>query len=77
MDNNMKSAFFIMQLWQTGNIRSHNIKKLGSNPKKGYQSYEEAKTGMLELLRNGDWELNESGYAFAIMELFYKNKING
>lgn len=67
----MKSAFFIMQMWQTGNIGSHNIKKLKQNPKEGYVSYEDAKAGMLKLWHENDWELNKGGYDFAIMELFW------
>lgn len=68
----MKSAFFIMQMWQTGNIGSHNINKLNDNPKDGYASYEEAKAGMLKLHGGGNFPLNQSnGYTFCIMELFY------
>lgn len=67
----MKSAFFIMQMWQTGNIGSYNIKKLKDNPKEGYGSYEDAKAGMLKLWYEDNWELKKSGYDFAIMELFW------
>lgn len=66
----MKSAFFIMQLWQTGNVGSNNIKKLKANPKEGYESYEDAKAGMLKLWAEDNWDLKKGGYDFAIMELF-------
>lgn len=66
----MKSAFFIMQMWQTGNVGSHNIKKFKGNPKEGYKSYEDAKTGMLKLWQEDNWELKKGRYDFAIMELF-------
>ena len=60
-----------MQMWQTGNIGSYNIKKLKDNPKEGYGSYEDAKAGMLKLWYEDNWELKKSGYDFAIMELFW------
>jgi len=67
----MKSAFFIMQMWQTGNVGSHNIKKLKDNPKNGYESYEDAKEAMLKLREDGNWELKKGGYDFSIMELYW------
>ncbi len=68
----MKSAFFIMQMWQTGNVGSHNIKKLKENPQQGFESYEDAKTAMLKLWSEEDsWELKKGGYDFSIMELFW------
>lgn len=67
----MKSAFFIMQLWQTGNVGSHNIKKLKDNPKEGYGNYNEAKNAMLDLWEKDNWELKKGGYDFTIMELFW------
>lgn len=70
----MKSAYFIMQMWQTGNIGSHNIKKLDANPKEGYINYEEAKSAMLRLRKNDDWDLKQRGYSFSIMELFWNEK---
>lgn len=66
----MKSAFFIMQMWQTGNIGSHNISKLKDNPKEGYSSCDEAKQAMLELWSKGNWELTKGYYTFSIMEVF-------
>lgn len=70
----MKSAYFIMQIWQTGNIGSHNIKKLDANHKEGYINYEEAKSAMLQLIKDGDWDLKQRGYSFSIMELFWNEK---
>lgn len=70
----MKSAYFIMQMWQTGNIGSHNIKKLDANPKEGYINYEEAKSAMLRLRKDGDWDLKQRGYSFSIMKLFWNDK---
>ncbi|HSE56745.1 MAG TPA: RNA-binding protein [Candidatus Paceibacterota bacterium] len=67
----MKSGFFIMKLWQTGNVGSCNIAKIKANPKKGYASDEEAKTAMKNLHKNGDWELTQSGYSFTVTELFW------
>lgn len=67
----MKSAFFIMQMWQTGNVGSHNIKKLKDNPKNGYERYEDAKEAMLTLWTEGNWELKKGGYDFSIMELYW------
>lgn len=39
----MKSAYYIMQLWQTGNVGAHNIKKLDANPKEGFHLIEKLK----------------------------------
>jgi hypothetical protein len=67
----MKSGFFIMQLWQTGNIGSHNIKKLDENPQNGYESYDKAKNAMLKLRQENNWELSHSQYIFCIIEIFW------
>jgi hypothetical protein len=66
----MERAFYIMQLWQTGNVGPHNITKIVSNPKEGFPSYSEAIVGMAELKKEGNWLLNQKGYQFAIMEIF-------
>jgi hypothetical protein len=67
----MKSGFFIMQLWQTGNIGSHNIEKLSGQPKKGYLNKDIAVLAMLKKKAKGNWEIKESGYDFTIMELYW------
>jgi hypothetical protein len=67
----MKSGFFIMQLWQTGNVGSHNIKKLKDQPKKGYLTKDAAVLAMFERKSKGDWEIKEGGYDFTIMELYW------
>jgi hypothetical protein len=67
----MKSGFFIMQLWQTGNVGSHNIKKYKQNPKEGFSNYNGAKHAMLLLREQGEWEITKGDYDFAIMELFW------
>ncbi|MEK6829732.1 MAG: hypothetical protein AABY15_06450 [Nanoarchaeota archaeon] len=67
----MKSGYFIMKMWQTGNVGPHNIQKLKDNPHEGYKSYDEAKAGMLDLKEKGNWELKQTSYSFAIMEVFW------
>ena len=71
----MKSGFFIMKLWQTGNIGSNNIKALKDNPKDGYDNYNEAKIEMFKLHSNKNWDLTlgseQCGFKFTIMELFW------
>lgn len=67
----MKSGFFIMQLWQTGNVGSHNIKKLKDQPKKGYLTKDAAVLAMLEMKDKGNWEIKEGGYDFTVMELYW------
>lgn len=66
----MKSAFFIMKMWKIGNIGDHQIKKIDANPKEGYSNHDEAKNAMLELHKDGDWDLNQRGNTFTIMEVF-------
>jgi hypothetical protein len=65
------TGFFIMKLWQTGNVGPHNIAKIEANPKKGYESYDVAKTAMTDLKEKKDWEVNSGMYTFTIMELFW------
>ena len=62
MDKELKKKF---------SLKSHNIKKLDANPKEGYINYEEAKSAMLRLRKNYDWNLKQRGYSFSIMELFW------
>ena len=66
----MKTGFFIMKLWQTGNVGSHNIGRINANPKDGYTSYDEAEAALLELKKT-DWEVREGGYDFTIMKLYW------
>ena len=70
MGKTLKSAFFIMQLWQTGNIGSYNIKKCEDNPKEGFKTYNEAKETMVRLSEEGNWTFTSMSYDFAIMEIF-------
>ena len=63
-----------MELWQTGNIGSHNIKEIKGQEKNGYVSAEIAKEKMIELKEAGNWTLNNSGNTFAIMELFWSGR---
>ncbi len=67
----MKSGFFIMQLWQTGNVGSHNIKKLKDQPKKGYLTKDAAVLAMFKMKDKGNWEIKEGGYDFTVMELYW------
>ena len=67
----MKTGYFIMKMWKMGNAGSHNIKKIDSNPRGGYVSYDIAKENLEGLYHSGDWEVKEGGYTFAIMELFW------
>jgi hypothetical protein len=66
----MIQAFFIMRMWQTGNIGSHNIKKADINPEDGFETYEEAKAELLNLSYNGEWEVKNASYTFTIVEVF-------
>ncbi len=68
----MKSAYFIMHLWQTGNVGSHNISKITHQEKEGYATYDLAKQEMIRLKLIGNWQLNCPEYTFCIMEIFGK-----
>lgn len=70
----MKSGHFIMKLWQTGNVGSHNIAQLKDNPKEGFKTSDEAKTALNKLHEEGNWEVTKGGYHFTIMELFWSPK---
>lgn len=67
----MKSGYFIMRLWQTGNVGSHNIERLDGQHKNGYSTYNQAKHAMIDMREEGNWELNHKGFNFTIMELFF------
>ncbi len=69
----MKSAFFIMELWQTGNIGSSNIAKIKNNPKDGFTTYELGKSALVDLFMDPKSEVNQQIFAnFTVMELFWK-----
>jgi len=44
----MKQNFYILEMWQTGNIGSHNVKKCDSQPKDGFKTYELAEEWLFE-----------------------------
>lgn len=70
----MKQAYYIMRMWQTGNIGSYNITKADNNPKEGFQTYEEAEQFMFESFDNKVWEFSDGCfYNFCIMKV-YSNK---
>ena len=66
----MKKAFFIVKMWQTGNIGGHNIKKIDLNPINGFETYEEAENFLLNPEYSNEWELKNARYSFAIMQIF-------
>jgi hypothetical protein len=69
----MKSAYFIMKLWEVGNIGlDYNISKIEEQKPAGYVSEEEAEKAMLKMKRNGNWELSEGDYDFTIMKLYWR-----
>ena len=60
-----------MELWETGDIGSHKIKKVEGQAESGYPSVDTAQGKMLELKKEGNWELNEGDYDFTIMQLYW------
>ena len=67
----MKHAWFIMKLWQMGNIGPHQIEKLEGQEKDGYNTSELAAEAMKELKKEMNWFLNEKGYSFTVMQLWW------
>ena len=66
----MKSAWFIMKIWQPGYTRPCQISKIEGQKKDGYTSQEEAKTAMQNLKDKGNKELNQRYLSFTFMELW-------
>jgi hypothetical protein len=70
----MEQRYYIMKIWQTGNIGSHNIAKADNNPKEGFPTYEIAEQFLLDLYDNKVWEISGvSSFTFTIMKLYFKN----
>lgn len=65
-----EERFFIMKLWQTGNIGSHNIAKLDANPKNGFENATLARKKLEALYEEGDWEVKEGDFEFTILPIF-------
>jgi len=69
----MKRAYYIMRMWQTGNIGSHNITKADNNPKEGFKTYREAEEFMITSYNNNVWEFSDGNfYTFCIMYVYSK-----
>lgn len=68
----MKSAYYIMKIWQTGNVGSHNITKSHVNPENGFQTYEEAEQYMLESSDKYLYEYSHPWDSFCIMKVYEK-----
>lgn len=69
----MKQGYFIMRMWQTGNIGSQNIAKANNNPKEGFTTYEQAEQFMFDSYNNKVWEFSDGCfYTFCIMKVYSK-----
>lgn len=69
----MKQNYFIMKMWQTGNVGSENIAKADNNPEDGFNTYEEAEQYLLESFGNDIWEFSSSRlFTFCIMKVYSK-----
>ena len=68
----MKQAYYIMRLWQTGNVGSHNIELSKENPSGGFLTYEQAEQFLLKGFDKKIWEFNESFYDFIIVKVYSK-----
>ena len=67
----MKRAFFIMRLWRTGNIGSHEIKKIELNPVEGYKTYDEAVEALLNFYEAKVYEVSKSSKStLSVMQIF-------
>lgn len=67
----IKEAFFIMRLWQTGNVGSHNIAKIEGQKQFGYRTYEEAEKDIPHLLKAENWDIHN--YPVTIMKIYNAN----
>lgn len=61
----MKSAFFILEMWQTGNVGPHNIAKTEKQPKEGFKTYKDAE----------DWLKKNVGELTPLWETFIISKV--
>lgn len=67
----MKSAWFIMKLWQTGNAGSNNIDKIEGQSKTGYSDSGKAETAIKDLKKKGNWDLKQDDCSFTVMQLWW------
>lgn len=65
----MSKAFFVLRLWQTGNIGPHNIAKIDGQPKEGFLIYRDAEKWLEENIHKITVLWDE----FIIMMVYVKN----
>lgn len=67
----MDRRFYIMKMWQTGNVGSHNIKKMDLNPKDGYLSRDMAEKALMDFYDAEEFEICYNVFTnFTILEVF-------
>lgn len=68
----MKEGYFVMRLWQTGNIGSNNIAKVKEQPKDGFKTKSLATKWMKANIGKAVYHVSWTTYA--IMQLFEPTK---
>ena len=48
----MKKSFYVLEMWQTGNVGSHNIRKVIEQPDDGFLLYRDAETWLVDNIKN-------------------------
>ena len=67
----MKSAFFIMRLWQSGMIDPCQIVKIKEQPENGFETYQEAFDELKMRYNQSDFGFIDNDCTHTIMQLFF------
>lgn len=62
-----KVSFFVMRMWQTGNVGSYNIKQLDEQPENGFKSEGKALAWLLDSV---DVDKYSSFSTYTIMKIY-------
>ena len=66
----MTIAFYIVQLYESGNIGRHYIKKIDNQPEEGFASKPEAINHLKKLFKDGVWLGHSWNNNFIITEIY-------
>ncbi|MEO5991880.1 MAG: hypothetical protein ABIP68_09620, partial [Ferruginibacter sp.] len=66
----MKKYYYIVQLYQIGNVDRHQIKIIDEQPKEGFRTDGQAETFLRLFLNNGKY--SASWFSFSIMPFYSK-----
>ena len=68
-------AFFIYELYQTGNVGSHNTKRYDEQPEEGFKTINLAEKYLSNCIKNkNQWKFKSEGHYFTILKVYQSQK---